>query len=737
MHASHTNSVPAEAADPLGDGSAPKPAVLLRADQTALVYRQVHLAMFGLAVNAAVVTYALWDAAPRALLLGWLAGNLVLAGYRLVLAWAYRLARPAPEAAGPWALAYGAGTLLSGVLWGVGAPLFFPLVGLPEQVFLTLVTGGLSAGAVSVYSAFALLPAAYMTPALLPLVPLWYVQGGEHAPLMAGMTLLYLGLLLLISRGMHMTTHRALQLRRENAALVQVLSAEKARTEALNADLRTENAERAQAEQALRESEAKFRGLVEHAVDGILLVVNGRAVYANRAMLAMVGCEEADFLRRPLVDFLPDTALGRDHVERVYAEALRERQAAHYEGQLLCREGRGAGTVIDVIISTAVLELNGQLGSISVIKDISERKQAEAELRQAKERAEEANRLKDQFVSLVAHDLKTPLASLFGMVQLLVDDTEAPPAPHQQELLQTIVRGGESLLRTIDDLLNISRLQTGKLKPNLRFIDGYAVADAAVNLLGHLAREKGIALVNEVPPGTRLYADTELMEKVVQNLVANAIKFCRRGDTITVLVPPEEPATVAVRDTGVGIPTTELRDLFDPERAHSRPGTSGERGTGLGLIFSQDMMRAQGGEIVARSVPGEGSEFHARLPLVQPRVMLVGGNAVLGRMLERQLEGIGAALMHVPGVAEARAALAEEAAHLIIAETALPDDGDRFALLRALSDGSEPARVPVIVVLEHGEGQRSEEAFRYGAADTIVKPLVPDELLARVRRFVR
>ena len=136
-----------------------------------------------------------------------------------------------------------------------------------------------------------------------------------------------------------------------------------------------------------------------------------------------------------------------------------------------------------------------------------------------------------------------------------------------------------------------------------------------ISNLSHLAKHKGIVLINNVPEEMQLYADSALLGEVIQNLASNAIKFCHRGDRVTFYQPDDRECTLAVADTGVGMSQEKIGKLFRVEEKTSTPGTAGEQGTGFGLPFSHDIIVAHGGDLFVESVEGEGSIFFVQLPI--------------------------------------------------------------------------------------------------------------------------
>ena len=236
-------------------------------------------------------------------------------------------------------------------------------------------------------------------------------------------------------------------------------------------------------------------------------------------------------------------------------------------------------------------------------------------MRRAREQAEEATKLKDKFVSLVAHDLRSPLTSITGLLKIAASGDYAAGDQRLSKLLNVTLQSGENMITIIDDLLNISRLQTGSMQLHPIAINVHALAGQTLDSVSQLADKKLLTLSNEVPGSLSVNADLTLMGEALRNLVSNAIKFTPEGGVVTVGAEESNAhVTLSVRDTGVGVPPSMAADLFHHEVRTSTPGTLGERGTGLGLPYSHDIVMAHGGEMSFESEPGKGSVFKITLP---------------------------------------------------------------------------------------------------------------------------
>lgn len=489
--------------------------------------------------------------------------------------------------------------------------------------------------------------------------------------------------------------------------------------------------ERKRIEEKLRQTMAGMEVILENAGIGIALVRNEQFEWMNRKFMEAVGYTRNEAEKLKVGEIFADPA-GFEEARKTHFPRLKKGETVQFE--LLTRRKDGAlfwGRRVVKAIDPSDLSK----GVIVILEDVTERRQKEEELRTAKLKAEEATKLKDKFVSLVAHDLRSPFASIMGFLRLMMSDAGEPLTPKQKGIMQKVLNSGDGLVKMIEKLLNISRLQTGNIVPHAKFMDGNFAAIYARANFEHLASEKGINIINEIPKGMRLYADLELFSEVIQNLVSNSIKFCKRGDSITLFTPPGERTVIAVRDTGVGIDPKTLPKLFSHEEKTTTVGTAGERGTGLGLPFCHDIMLAHGGSLTVESIKGEGSVFYARLPMVRPRVMVAAHEAEILSILRKNLINRDVDLLEAENGEKAMAILNETQPHLVLVDLDMHEAGG-FLILKAVKENPETASVPVITFASASDMASREKAFEMGANDFAPKPLVIEDLLPRVRRFI-
>jgi len=231
---------------------------------------------------------------------------------------------------------------------------------------------------------------------------------------------------------------------------------------------------------------------------------------------------------------------------------------------------------------------------------------------------EKLNELKNQFLGMAAHDLRNPLAVVKTCSDFLLEPLgQNLPAEKKTDFMRRIKRNAEFMLKLIDDLLDVSRIESGKLVLDLKPVDMMALIERNIEMNGMLAGVKGIQLLFQSNgPVPRVRADGARLEQVLNNLVSNAIKFSNPGTRVEISIGAENTnLVVSVSDEGPGIPVDELDKLFKPFAQTSVTSTAGEKSTGLGLAIARKIVQAHKGRIWAESEVGKGSTFHFAIPV--------------------------------------------------------------------------------------------------------------------------
>lgn len=490
--------------------------------------------------------------------------------------------------------------------------------------------------------------------------------------------------------------------------------------------------DRKQAEILLKNSESKYLSLFDNANDSIYLIdpMTMEIVDCNKKAAEITGYNLKELKSMTMTQLHPESEL-ENFTEKINT-IMEEGSLTGITGLHLLRKDR---ELVSIEVNATMIEVQGKKLNLSIVRDITERKKTEDNLREAKEKAEEATKLKDKFVSLVAHDLKAPFASILGLLHLINRDAGHLLSEKHKNMFERIQSSGKHLIRMIDELLKISRLQTGNIMSNPRFFDACTTTRKVVANLEFLAQEKGINLVIEVAAGTRMYADFDMFCEVIQNLVSNSIKFSRNGDTITIFTPKDQQSTIAVRDTGIGISNEILPKLFKYEEMTSTPGTAGEEGTGLGLPLSMDIMKLYGGTLEVESKKNKGSVFYAKLPPIKPKVMLVDNDPVDIMLFSELLKSLNVEIIEVESGIEALKIMKEEKPHLIFLDIIMPIM-DGFTLIETIRSNPGTANIPIIVMTSDNNMETRDRAFQLGADDFVNKLITMEDFFPRVRRFI-
>ncbi|BBK40393.1 hypothetical protein STVA_04130 [Allostella vacuolata] len=368
-------------------------------------------------------------------------------------------------------------------------------------------------------------------------------------------------------------------------------------------------------ERDLAESEALKSGILSSALDSIISTdEHGRIIEFNPAAERMFGRSRADALGRPIAPTIlpPDQADGLAALIEIGSHGLL--------GQRIeLSAARADGAVFPAELTITATETGAARVFTAYLRDITQRRRSEAELRMARERADAANRAKSEFLATISHEIRTPMNGVMGMASIL---QETPLSADQQRYLRVIQSSSESLLRLINDLLDFSRLDAGRLELQPGSLDVAELVSGVVELVAPLAQAKGLMLGWRAGAGLPaiVRGDAGRLGQVLLNLLGNAIKFTPAG-SVTLTVEPDVPAGAApgirftVADTGIGIPPDALDRVFGRFEQVDASITRRFGGTGLGLAIAKRLVELMGGTIAVESSPGEGSRFWFTVPL--------------------------------------------------------------------------------------------------------------------------
>ncbi|HEU0012320.1 MAG TPA: PAS domain-containing sensor histidine kinase, partial [Longimicrobium sp.] len=370
------------------------------------------------------------------------------------------------------------------------------------------------------------------------------------------------------------------------------------------------------AEESLRESEERFRLLVQSVRDYAIFMLDpgGHVASWNEGAERIKGYTADEIIGRHFSTFYPPEDLAKPVWE--IEVAVREGRVED-EGWRVRKDGTRFWA--NVVI-TALRNPDGKLvGFTKVTRDLTERREAEARTLEAARRvaeAEAANLAKTEFLAAMSHELRTPLNAIGGYAELLSMGVRGPVTEEQRTDLQKIQRSQRHLLNIINDLLNFSRIEAGKIEYDISPVPLRARIEGVAVLLEPQAVQKGITLAcGPCPDDAWVLADPVKLEQIILNLCSNAVKFTGAGGSVRVSCELRGGrAAVVVADTGVGIPADQADRVFEPFVQLGRGLTSRQEGTGLGLAISRDLARAMRGDLTLDSEPGRGSTFTLTLP---------------------------------------------------------------------------------------------------------------------------
>lgn len=371
----------------------------------------------------------------------------------------------------------------------------------------------------------------------------------------------------------------------------------------------------AESKKRLREALSELESILKNASLGIctaVLTANGRRVIGrtNRAMERMLGYRPGELNGQDSSIIYASDADYRA-VSNVYFGVVRAGNT--YFGEHLLRHRDGSSLLV-AMSGSAIDAEDMSRGAIWLLADVTERKRLETELRAAKEQAESATHAKSEFLANMSHEIRTPMNAVIGLSQLLLD-TQLDPG--QREYLRKILGASKALLGILNDILDYSKIEAGRLELEEADFQFDAILDSVANLFGARADEKGIELFFEVKPEIPLIlrGDPLRLGIVLNNLVGNAVKFTERGEVHVKLELIERTAAsvklrISVRDTGIGLTPIQIDRLFQPFTQADGSITRKFGGTGLGLTISKRIVELMGGEIGVDSVAGQGATFH-------------------------------------------------------------------------------------------------------------------------------
>ncbi|MEG4998312.1 response regulator [Microcoleus sp. B4-D4] len=532
--------------------------------------------------------------------------------------------------------------------------------------------------------------------------------------------------------------------------------------------------ERQKAEFALRQAETKYRSIFENAVEGIFQTTpEGRYLSANPALAEIYGYKSCAQMLAELTDINRQLYVNPNRRAQFVAQLAARRQVSKFESQIYRLDGS------TIWISENARSICDENGSVlyyeGTVEDITDRKQAESAMQSALEAAESANRAKSTFLANMSHELRTPLNAIIGYSEMLKEEAEELGAGESVSDLEKIRSAGKHLLSLIDDILDISKIEAGRMDLYLETFDIHTLIESAVATAKPLIEKNGNILEVYCRDNLHtMHADMTKVRQVLLNLLSNAAKFTKNGkiaiavesikneqlrmqnqeESSQILIANSEFISFRVTDTGIGMTTDQLQRVFQPFTQADASTTRKYGGTGLGLAISQRFCQMMGGSIEACSTLGAGTTFTVLLPsaIQQPSVpsptrdstrtedapavgtvLVVDDDPISQDLIQRALARQGLHI-EVAGGGEEALRLAEQLRPDAITLDVMMPGMDGWAVLSALKADPDLAEIPVILLSFVGN---KSLGFALGASDYLTKPVDGKRLAALLNKYRR
>ena len=515
-------------------------------------------------------------------------------------------------------------------------------------------------------------------------------------------------------------------------------------------------------EMALRESETRVAGLIDSAMDAVIAVDAEQCIVLfNPAAERMFGCAASDVLGTSIDRFIPTSlrATHRQHIEKFGRTGATSRRM----GALGALSGvRASGDEFPIEASISHLTVGGQQLFTVILRDITERKLAEAErerlLRTEQElrvAAEEANRLKDEFLAIMSHELRNPLNVILGYSELFLLSEEIKRSPQLLQMGEAVKRNALTQSRLIRDLLDLSRLRSGKISLNSETVSLLTAVNNAVETVRGDADAKHIP-IEVVVPDEALFVegDPVRLEQIVWNLLNNSVKFTPAGGSIKLrLAKQDDQALLTVEDTGQGIDPEFLPHVFELFRQADASTSRAQSGMGIGLAIVQQLIDLHHGTISVFSAgKSKGSVFSIQLPLSLKQrtplasvvdltttlekisVLVVDDSEDTTEMLAHLLQMSGAVVTGATSAEEGLRMMAQEEFDVVLSDISMPGM-DGFEFLRKLRRLPGRSEVPVLALTGFGRPEDIERAKEEGFYSHITKPFELDALIALLQKL--
>ena len=548
-------------------------------DQVRLLYRGMPASLIANILTAILLVAAQWVAIHSQILVTWFSVAITVVVLRGLLFLAYKKIKPGDESMSAWGLYFNTGSSLSALVLGSAGVFLFPENNPLHQVMCAFVLVGMASGALSSLSYGKYTYPLYLSLILAPLFLSLTMEGTELSYIL--MLMLILAYVFMLKSGMQI---------HENSEQNIIL-----RLEAVSK------------EEALEQAQQKHDLHIKSTPMGVIEWDVGFCVTEwNPSAEKIFGYSREEALGKNARNLiLTDEVI--EHVDEVWEHLLNAKGGFRSRNENIRKDGK---FITCEWYNTPLKNNDGVvIGVASLVEDITERVQAENELWATKEEAEKANRAKSDFLSRMSHELRTPMNAVLGFAQLLEVDL---PEGRDRDNAREILKSGRHLLDLIDEVLDLSRIEEGKLDVSLTDINLGDVMDECIRMVSSHAKQANVKIINHCISTENyiIYADQMRFKQVILNLLSNAIKYNKENGKVIIECKkqPDQQLRLLIADTGIGMTNEQRQQLFKP---FERMGAEkyGIDGTGIGLLITRQLIEKMNGGIGVSTEAGKGSTF--------------------------------------------------------------------------------------------------------------------------------
>jgi PAS domain S-box-containing protein len=516
-----------------------------------------------------------------------------------------------------------------------------------------------------------------------------------------------------------------------------------------------------QREDELKTSSARLEATMVTSLDAIVVIdVQGLILEYNPAAESIFGYTREEAIGREMAELIVPEKYREAH--RAGLERMAKTGEAHIIGQRIEIEALHAdGREFPIEVAIAKAEETSGAAFVGFIRDITDRKQVEDTLREARERAEVANKAKSQFLAMMSHEIRTPLNAVMGVLSLL---TNMSLNRKQTDLIHTARESADSLLMIISDILDYSKIEAGMLNFEATEIRLPDLVESALALMDTTAKANNVETSIDIAPDLPVAVNTDpgRLRQILLNMISNAVKFSEGGKVdvrVSVADTTDEITRFRfdVRDTGCGIPADRQSDIFQEFITVDSSYTRKFGGTGLGLAITKQLVEMMDGEIGFESEEGKGSHFWVIMPLevvslelvdrnrkerkvstagARARVLLVEDNNTNRMIARTMLENAGHTVDVAANGLEAVRAAVKFSYDIILMDISMPEMDGHQATREIRKHSNLAPDVPIVAMTAHAFQEDREAALEAGMNDYLVKPIRPDELMSVVEQWI-